>query len=50
MTLKDAFRDERRRVLAGDSDLAEEAAEIAIGGLQEYDHHESAHSCANSSF
>ena len=33
-----------------DFDLAQEAAEIAVGGLQEYDHHESAHRGANNSF
>jgi hypothetical protein len=47
------FRDERRRVLAtligflGDFDLAEEAAEIPAGGLQEYAYYESEHSAVN---
>ena len=56
VTLEDAFRDERRRVLAtligflGDFDLAEEAAEIAVGGLQDFDDDESAHTGANNSF
>ena len=36
--------------LLGDFDLAEEAAEIAVGGLQECDDDESAHSGANNSF
>jgi hypothetical protein len=36
--------------LLGDFDLAEEAAEIAVGGLQEYAYYESADSGANYSF